>query len=63
MNLPETITQEHAKEMLETFIIIADRDKYDYAKEMVEKVTGRKWTSTQLSEAAAVIRTKYGITY
>jgi hypothetical protein len=52
-----------AREMFDTYIIIADRDKHEYAKDMVEKVSKRRWTSSELSEAAAIIRSKLGISY
>lgn len=53
----------HASEMFDTFIIIAERDNYPYAIEMIAKVSGRTWTKSELTEAAAVARSKYGITY
>lgn len=53
----------HSKEMFDTFIIIAERDNYPYAIEMIAKVSGRTWTKSELTEAAAVARSKYGITY
>lgn len=55
--------QDEHKLMFDTFVIIAERDNYPYAIEMIAKVSGRTWTKSELTEAAAVARSKYGITY
>lgn len=50
-----------AKQMFNTVVLIAARDGYQYLYDLVEIVTGERWSVTKMNEEAIKIRKETGI--
>lgn len=51
-----------ARRMFDTCVLVAARDGYQYVYDLIEEVTGQKWSMERMNKEALEIRKRSGLT-